>query len=143
MSSESPAAREQATPAPSSDTQLAQRLGELIGAGMEVHYRPHKCGAALDSACATCLLVGLKIAPVVVAAAVAAREAEVRRQVAAEIEAHADEHFPKDGNAEQRRRRRSLLIGARVAVRPLITAEVAAEALRSGNYIVCDTEPES
>lgn len=66
-------------PAPQISDETLRRVGELIGAGIEMHYRPHQCDAALDGACADCRSFGGKIAPIVAAAALASCEAEVRR----------------------------------------------------------------
>ena len=51
-------------------------------------------------------------------------EKEIRAQVAAEIQAHADKHAPADGNMAQRRMHRHLLIAARVAAGHMSPAEV-------------------
>lgn len=59
-----------------------------------------------------------------------------REEAAELIRAHADEHAPTDGNIQQRRMRRHLLIAARVAA-PKPTLTEVAEALKSGNYTAC------
>jgi sugar diacid utilization regulator len=57
------------------------------------------------------------------------------------IVAHADEWAPADGNTEQRRMRRHLMIAARVAA-PEPTIEDIRAALAAGNYALC-YEPDS
>lgn len=59
-----------------------------------------------------------------------------RDAAAQDIEQHADELAPRDGNIQQRRLRRHLLIAARVAAgKP--TVEEVAEALAAGNFVGC------
>jgi hypothetical protein len=52
--------------------------------------------------------------------------ADERTQVAEEIRAHADEHYPTDGCEAQRTARRHLLIAARVALDPMTRPEILA-----------------
>jgi hypothetical protein len=47
------------------DEWITERMGSLIGAGIESHYRPHVCEGDSDETCHCCWVTGQKIAPVV------------------------------------------------------------------------------
>lgn len=44
---------------------IVERIGDLIGAGMESHRLPHECDPAHDETCHDCWAAGQRIAPVV------------------------------------------------------------------------------
>lgn len=59
-----------------------------------------------------------------------------REDAARGIVEHADRHAPRNGNVEQRRMRRHLMIAVQVAS-PKATLEEIAEAVRRGDFVAC------
>lgn len=59
-----------------------------------------------------------------------------RDAAARDIVEHADRYAPRDGNVEQRRLRRHLMIAVQVAG-PKATLEEVVEAVRRGDYVAC------
>lgn len=60
-----------------------------------------------------------------------------REDAARLIVDHADEFAPADGNVQQRRMRRHLMIASRVAA-PKLTMDEIGEAIKRGDYVACD-----